>query len=75
MVGDQKNGTNIEAPLSLIEEAVANVLGEGLAGQDAACQLLGRILTAVENIRVGDEVIGRAARRYEDRMAVMGGVL
>lgn len=75
MVGDQKNGTNIEAPLSLIEEAVANVLGANLAGQDAANQLLRNILAAVQDIRVGDEVIGRAARRYEDRMAVMGGVL
>ena len=75
MVGDQRNGTNIEAPLSLIEEAVANVLGANLAGQDAANQLLRNILAAVQDIRVGDEVIGRAARRYEDRMAVMGGVL
>ena len=75
MVGDQRHGTNIEAPLSLIEDAVANVLDGALAQQDAACELLRGILTAVENIRVGDEVIGRAARRYEDRMAVMGGVL
>ena len=26
MVGDQKTGTNVETPLSTIEEAVANVL-------------------------------------------------
>ena len=75
MVGDQRHGTNIEAPLSLIEEAVANVLGESLAGQEAACRLLENILAAVQGISVGDEVIGRAARRYEERMAVMGGVL
>jgi len=74
MVGDQKNGTNVEAPLALIEEALANVLGSGV-GQDNACRLLERILGAVQSIQVGDEVIGRAARRYEDRMAVMGGVL
>lgn len=29
MLGDQKNGTNIEAPLSTIEEALRNVLSEG----------------------------------------------
>jgi hypothetical protein len=74
MVGDQRRGTNIEAPLSLIEEAVANVLGRQ-EGADAACALLADILAAVQGISVGDEVIGRAARRYEDRMAVMGGVL
>ena len=28
MVGDQKHGTNIEAPLSTIEEAVENVLNK-----------------------------------------------
>lgn len=74
MVGDQRRGTNIEAPLSLIEEAVANVLGRQ-EGADGVCALLADILAAVQGISVGDEVIGRAARRYEDRMAVMGGVL
>ena len=74
VVGDQKNGTNVEAPLSTIEEAVANVLGAGLAGQDDANALLRQILAAIEGITVGDETIGRAARRYERRMAVMGGV-
>lgn len=75
MVGDQRSGTNIEAPLSTIEEAVANVLGGSLEGQDASNRLLAQILTAIENIRVGDDTIGKAARRYEQRMAVMGGVL
>ena len=75
MVGDQRHGTNIEAPLSLIQDAVAEVLGANLAGQDAQTALLRHILAAIEGISVGDEVIGRAARRYEDRMAVLGGVL
>ena len=55
--------------------AVAEVLGANLAGQDAQTALLRHILAAIEGISVGDEVIGRAARRYEDRMAVLGGVL
>ena len=64
-----------QAGISGTAERRANVLGANLAGQDAANQLLRNILAAVQDIRVGDEVIGRAARRYEDRMAVMGGVL
>lgn len=61
MLGDQKNGTNIEAPLSTIQEALANVLaahGTGdiritFAGDLAQ---LGRVLKPVverENNRVG----------------------
>ena len=75
MVGDQRHGTNIEAPLSTIQEAVAEVLGSSLSGQERGNALLQSILAAIEGITLGDEVIGRAARRYEDRMAVMGGVL
>ena len=75
MVGDQRNGTNIEAPLSTIQEALSNVLGASLPGQQAANELLAQILTAIEGITVGDETIGRAARRYEQRMAVLGGAL
>ena len=29
MLGDQKSGTNVEAPLSTIEQAVRNVVGNG----------------------------------------------
>ena len=41
--------------------------------RDGSARLLEQILHAIENIRVGDETIGRAARRYEQRWAVMGG--
>ncbi|MBQ9109516.1 MAG: hypothetical protein IJY02_05795 [Oscillospiraceae bacterium] len=75
VVGDQKNGTNVEAPLSVIQDAVAEVLGANLQGQDDANLLLRRILAAVEGIQIGDDTIGRAARRYENRMARMGGAL
>ena len=75
MVGDQRNGTNIEAPLETIQEALANVLGASLPGQQAANELLAQILTAIEGITVGDDTIGRAARRYEQQMAMLGGVL
>jgi len=72
MVGDQKHGTNIEAPLATIEEAVASVV---LPGQDAANALLEQILQAIYGIRVGDEVIGRAAQRYQSRRFQMEGGL
>ena len=75
MVGDQKNGTNIEAPLATIEQALSNVLLSSLPGQQAANELLAQILSAIEGISVGDDTIGRAARRYEQRMAVLGGSL
>ena len=72
VVGDQKQGTNVEAPLSLIQDALAQVLG---SGQQDTNRLLAEILTAIGAIEVGDDTIGRAARRYENRMAVMGGVV
>lgn len=33
MLGDQKSGTNIEAPLSTIEQAVRNAMGSGFGGK------------------------------------------
>lgn len=70
MVGDQRNGTNVEAPLATIQEAVAAVLGEG---QQAQVMLLRQILQAVLGIEVGDAVIGQAAERYRRKMAVVTG--
>jgi len=75
MVGDQRHGTNIEAPLATIQEAVADVMGAGSAAQLDTNRLLSQILTAIAAIEVGDDTIGRAARRYESRMALMGGAL
>lgn len=72
VVGDQRNGTNVEAPLTTIQQAVAEVLGQGSADTN---RLLAQILTAIGAIQVGDDTIGRAARRYESRMALMGGNL
>ena len=72
VVGDQRNGTNIEAPLATIQQAVAQVMGQGSADTN---RLLAQILTAIGEIEVGDDTIGRAARRFESRMALMGGAL
>ncbi len=77
MVGDQRHGTNIEAPLSTIQEAVAGVLGQQntlLADRVAASTQVQRdILAAVLGISVGDELIGRAADRYARQQAVIRG--
>ncbi len=71
MVGDQHHGTNVEAPLATIQEAVAVVLGEQLGGLMAGLEAMvteqRRTRAAVENIQVGDSVIGRAAQRYNSQ--------
>lgn len=61
VVGDQKNGTNIEAPLATIQEALANVLAQQGSGDihitfTGDLAQLGRVLKPVidrENSRVG----------------------
>lgn len=77
VVGDQRHGTNVEAPLSTIQEAVAQVM----AGQtDALMQGLSALIQeqqmtrqTIAAIRVGDTVIGQAAQRYEQRITRMRG--
>ena len=77
MVGDQKHGTNIEAPLATIQEAVALTMEDlaqsNLAGHQATAAVLERILSAVLGIKIGDAVIGQAAQRYNERLSVMRG--
>ena len=77
MVGDQRHGTNIEAPLATIQEAVALVMDDMIAsntaGQEMIVGVLRELLEAVMGIRVGDEVIGRAVQRYNRKMAVVKG--
>ena len=77
MLGDQRHGTNIEAPLSTIQEAVALVMEEysaaNLAGHEATVAVLRDILEAVLGIEIGDEVLGKAVGRYNSRLATMRG--
>lgn len=77
MVGDQKHGTNVEAPLSTIQEAVATVMADyeaaNLAGHEATVEVLQQILVAVLGIEVGDTTIGKAANRYNEKMAIIRG--
>ena len=77
VLGDQSSGTNVEAPLATIQQAVAAVMQDMQEGELAALtqvsRLLSQILEAVCGIRVGDEVIGRAVQRYQRQQGVMTG--
>lgn len=77
MVGDQHHGTNVEAPLSTIQEAVSIVMEDQTAailrGFEASVGVQKEILEAVLGIRIGDEVLGRAVSRYNRRMSAMQG--
>lgn len=63
VLGDQKHGTNIEAPEDLIRKIVREETA-GNANNDEIVELLEALISTVQNIKVGDEVIGRAAARY-----------
>ena len=77
MVGDQKHGTNVEAPLSTIQEAVAVVLDEQLstlmAGFNATVQEIRNLRGDVGNIRIGDAELYRSVERYREKRGVMLG--
>lgn len=77
VLGDQPNGTNIEAPADLIRKIVREEIGDS-AGMSAAatqeiCDRLDRLIGAVEEIEVGDTTIGQAANRFNAKMAIMTG--
>lgn len=77
MLGDQRHGTNIEAPLSTIQEAVDASLdarmGGMMAGFEAVVATTERLIETVENIEIGDTTIGEAANRYVSRMNIVRG--
>lgn len=77
MLGDQRHGTNIEAPLATIQEAVALVMDDmiqsNIAGHEATVAVLKDILEAVLGISIGDDVIGQAVSRYNSDMAIIRG--
>ena len=66
VLGDQRNGTNIEAPLATIEEAVARVTGEQSERMVAALYTLIEIVEQKDlSVQIGDDDIGRANDRYK----------
>lgn len=77
VLGDQRRGTNVEAPLSTIQEAVAAVFSDQVDGMMAGFEALleenRRLRQVVENIDMGDTTIGQAASRYQQKVAIMKG--
>ena len=71
VLGDQSNGRNLEAPEDLIRQIVREESGGGYS--DRLAELLEILIDTVEGIEVGDEVIGKAAARYNRRTAKAGG--
>ena len=76
MVGDQSSGTNVEAPLDTIKQAVAEVMFDNnellAAGFEAVVQ-------AIQNkdmsVRIGDKDIAQANDRYNQRLNLMRGTV
>ena len=79
VVGDQRHGTNVEAPLTTIQEAVRvelqDLIDSNLSGQEAITGVLRQILEAVLGISISDSQIALAADRYQSKMAVVHGNL
>ena len=77
ILGDQKHGTNIEAPLATIQEAVALVMEDmiqsNLAGHEATVALLEQILEAVLGIELDGELLSNVVNNYNRKIAVVKG--
>lgn len=77
MVGDQRHGTNVEAPLETIQQAVALVMEDlirsNIAGHEATVAVLKDILEALLGIEIGDSVLGEAVARYNSKMDIIRG--
>lgn len=77
VLGDQRSGTNVEAPLDTIKQAVAEVMEDLQAGQmagfEAVVAVLREILSAVYGIELTDEDVGRAVQRWQRKQLIATG--
>lgn len=74
MLGDQKHGTNIEAPLATIEAAVERVMSRhGNTSDERVIVLLSQILEAVLGIEIDGATLSKAIDNYRRKEAVMRG--
>ena len=77
VLGDQNHGTNVDAPLDTIKQAVAEVMEDLQAGQmagfEAVVSVLREILSAVYGIELTDEDVGRAVQRWQRKQAIATG--
>ena len=73
VLGDQSHGTNVEAPLDVIKQAVAEVLANN--GNDEVIRLLQQLIGVVEskNLVIGDKEIGKANARYVKQQTLLRG--
>lgn len=63
VLGDQRHGTNIEAPEDLIRKIVREETARN-GGDERVAELLETLIAVVEGIEIGDTTIGKAAERY-----------
>lgn len=77
VLGDQNHGTNIEAPLATIQQAVADVMRDNLDGEIAELEAIRStlldILEAVYGIDLSKNAVGRAIDRYQTQQAIITG--
>lgn len=75
VLGDQRSGTNVEAPLDTIKQAVAEVMGDG--GNAQVIALLQQLISVVQskNLTIGDREIGKANARYEAEQKLIKGTM
>ena len=77
VLGDQSHGTNVEAPLDTIKQAVAEVMEDLQAGQmagfEAVVSVLREILSAVYGIELTDEDVGHAVQRWQRKQLIATG--
>lgn len=74
MVGDQKHGTNIEAPLETIQDAVALVMEDNIAAMLAGFEAVVQAIQEKNlSVSIGDRDIGEANDRYSRRIALRRG--
>lgn len=73
VLGDQSHGTNVEAPLDTIKQAVAEVMGNN--GNAEVVQLLQQLISVVEskNLVIGDKEIAKANARYNNQQRLIRG--
>lgn len=73
VLGDQSHGTNIEAPLDTIKQAVAEVLANN--NNQEVIRLLQQLIGVVEskNLVIGDKEIGKANARYTNQQKLIRG--
>lgn len=77
VLGDQSHGTNVEAPLATIQQAVADVMRDNLDGEiaelEAIRSTLMDILEAVYGIDFSKNAVGHAVDRYQTQQAIITG--